>query len=71
VLAGGRTYNGGDGEQQVREIDQFLSILQLLFLIVQEYQALHEDNDVVLSHQQGRTEEGATRVDIIGSFPDP
>jgi len=43
----------------------------LLFLIVQEYQALHEDNDVVMSHQQGRTEEGATRVDIIGSFPDP
>ena len=38
VLAGDRTYNGGDGEQQVREIDQFLSILQLLFLIVQEYQ---------------------------------
>ncbi|XP_039829769.1 uncharacterized protein LOC120690922 isoform X3 [Panicum virgatum] len=25
-------------------------------------QALHEDNDVVLSHQQGRTEEGATRL---------
>ena len=31
-------------------------------------QALHEDNDVVLSHQQGRTEEVATRVGLSIQF---
>ena len=34
----------------------------------QAVQALHEDNDVVLSHQQGRTEEGATRFGLSIQF---